>query len=64
MIEGVLQNVDWHPWKVCFKVCVLIWAVLHKKVPNALSRCHTKRRTDAYGRAHPSNGMTSKRVAI
>ena len=23
-----------------------IWAALRKKVPNALSRCHTKRRMD------------------
>ena len=29
-----------------------------KKVPNCLSRCHTKRRTDARGCARPSFGMT------
>ena len=29
-----------------------------KKVPNVLSRCHTKRRTGARGRARPSFGMT------
>ncbi len=34
------------------------WAVLCEKVPNVLSRCHTKRRTGARGRAHPSFGMT------
>ena len=27
--------------------CLSMWAVLHKKVPNHLSRCHTKRRTMA-----------------
>ncbi len=36
----------------------IIWAALHKKVPNVLSRCHTKRRTGARGRAPPSFGMT------
>ncbi len=29
-----------------------------EKVPNVLSRCHTKRRTSARRRAHPSFGMT------
>ena len=36
-----------------------IWAASHKKVPNVLSRCHTKRRMGARGRAHPSYGMTT-----
>ncbi len=31
---------------------------LSEKVPNVLSRCHTKRRTDTQGRPHPSFGMT------
>ena len=35
-----------------------IWAVLREKVPNVLSRCHTKRRTGTHGRARPSFGMT------
>ena len=30
----------------------------HEKVPNGLSRCHTKNRTDARGCAHSSFGMT------
>ncbi len=34
------------------------WVRLHKKVPYGLSRCHTKRRTGARGRACPSFGMT------
>ena len=37
---------------------VCIWAVSCKKVPNILSRCHTKRRTGAIGRTIPSFGMT------
>ena len=28
------------------------------KVPNGLSRCHTKKGTGVHGRAHPSFGMT------
>ncbi len=35
-----------------------MWAALHEKVPNVLSRCHTKRRTGARGHARPSFGMT------
>ena len=35
-----------------------IWAVSSKKVPNGLSRCHTKRRMGVCGRPHPSFGMT------
>ena len=31
---------------------------IRKKVPYGLSRCHTKRRTGARGRARPSFGMT------
>ena len=34
------------------------WAVLCEKVPNLLSRCHTKRRLGGHGRARPSFGMT------
>ncbi len=34
------------------------WAALREKVPNVLSRCHTKIRTGARGRARPSFGMT------
>ena len=30
------------------------WATPCKKVPNSLSRCHTKRRIGVCGRAHPS----------
>ncbi len=30
------------------------WAALREKVPNVLSRCQTKRRMGARGRAHPS----------
>ncbi len=37
---------------------ILIWAALREKVPKFLSRCHTKRRTGAQGRARPSFGMT------
>ncbi len=37
---------------------MLTWAVSRKKVPNVLSRCHTKRTIGACGRAHPSFGMT------
>ena len=37
-----------------------IWVVLRKTVPNALSWCHTKRRTGAHGRVHPSLSMTPK----
>ncbi len=37
---------------------VFTWAALHEKVPNVLSRCHTKRRTGARGRARPTFGMT------
>ncbi len=36
----------------------MTWAALPKKVPNVLSRCHTKRRMGAQGRARPSFGMT------
>ncbi len=32
----------------------VMWAASHKKVPNVLSRCHTKRRMGTCGRAHPS----------
>ncbi len=32
--------------------------VPHENVPKGLSRCHTKRRTGARGRARPSYGMT------
>ena len=39
-------------------VCEVIWAASSEKVPNVLSRCHTKRRTGAHGRALPSFGMT------
>ncbi len=35
-----------------------MWAVSCEKIPYVLSRCHTKRRTDARGRARPSFGMT------
>ncbi len=35
-----------------------IWAALREKVPNVLSRCHTKRRTGARGRDRPFFGMT------
>ncbi len=34
------------------------WASLREKVPNVLTRCQTKRRTGARGRASPSFGMT------
>ncbi len=34
------------------------WAAWSEKVPNVLSRCHTKKRTGARGRARPSFGMT------
>ena len=34
------------------------WAVLRKKGPNVLSRCHTKRRTGAHDLARPTFGMT------
>ncbi len=34
------------------------WAALCEKVPNALSRSHTKRWTGARGRVRPSFGMT------
>ncbi len=34
-----------------------MWEALHEKVPNVLSRCHTKRRTGARGRARPSFGI-------
>ncbi len=34
------------------------WAVSCEKVPKVLSRCHTKRRSGARGRFHPSFGMT------
>ena len=37
---------------------LLIWAPLCEKVPDVLSRCHTKRRTGARCRARPSFGMT------
>ena len=33
-------------------------AVSSKKVPNVLSRCHTKRSMGKRGQAHPSFGMT------
>ena len=35
-----------------------IGTLLHEKVPNGPSRCHTKRRMGARGCAHPSFGMT------
>ncbi len=38
---------------------VLLWPATCKKVPNVLSRCHTKIRMGARGRAHPSFGMTT-----
>ncbi len=41
-----------------FLILSFIWAPLCEKVPNALSRCHTKRRMVAHGHAHPSFGMT------
>ncbi len=45
-----------------YSECILVhndkWAAPRKKVPNVLSRCHTKRRTGAWGRASPSFGMT------
>ena len=37
---------------------MVIWAALREKVPNVFSRCRTKRRTGANGRARPSFGMT------
>ncbi len=43
----------WRVWIVRF-----MWVVLCKKVPNVLSRCHTKRKTGLHGRTHPSFGMT------
>ncbi len=39
-------------------LCLFIWAALREKVPNVLSRCHTKRRTGAQGHARPSFGTT------
>ncbi len=39
------------------RTLIIKWAELSKKVPNVLSRCHTKRRTGARGRARPSFGM-------
>ncbi len=36
----------------------VIWAASHKKVPNGLSRRHTKRRTGVRDWAGPSFGMT------
>ena len=39
---------------------ILIWAALHEKVPNVLSRCHTKRWTGVRGRTGPSFGMTGR----
>ncbi len=35
-----------------------MWAALREKVPNVLSRCHTKRRMDGLP-VHPSFGMTT-----
>ncbi len=35
-----------------------IWAKILGKVPNVLSRCHTKRRVGVLGRACPSFGMS------
>ena len=35
-----------------------MWAALRENVPNVLSRCHTKRKMGARGRARPSFGMT------
>ncbi len=55
--------VVWHGTKNNFKyrgvgLYETIWAALREKVPNVLSRCHTKRRTGARGRDRPSFGMT------
>ncbi len=41
-----------------------MWSALRIKVLYGLSRCHTKRRTDARGRAHPSFGMTRAPHAV
>ena len=40
------------------------WAALCEKVPNGLSRCHTKRRMGARGRTHPSFGRTHPSFGI
>ncbi len=43
---------------VLYRLSLITWAASRKKVPNALSHCHTKRRTEARGHAHPSFGRT------
>ncbi len=42
----------------------IVWVALCKKVPNVLSHCHTKRRTGARGRTHPSFGILKKNFEI
>ncbi len=51
----MLLVADVLPERVCSRVT---WAELREKVPNVLSRCHTKRRAGARGRTRPSFGMT------
>ncbi len=41
-----------------YRVTFGIWVASCEKVPNVLSRCHTKRRMCVCGSAHPSFGMT------
>ena len=41
-------------WQSVQEMC----AASHKKVPNVLSQCRTKRRMGTHGRAHPSFGIT------
>ncbi len=43
----------------CLVSVSILWAAFHEKVPNVLSRCHTKRRAGAAPRARPSFGMTT-----
>ncbi len=66
---GEYMDFWWHLFASLGPVCIIkssilirlllnIWAASRKKVPNVLSRCHTKRRTGVWGRARPSFGMT------
>ncbi len=41
-------------FSVSFYIHYNLWAAVCKKVPNVLSRCHTKRRMDGYIPTRPS----------
>ena len=46
------------PLKVRYScLLLLVRAAARERVPNVLSRCHTKRRTSVCGRARPSFGI-------